>query len=137
MWRSRRISNWIDEVFSDLDEEFRPLWNESERCLEPLVDISTTEDEVILTVDLPCVTSKDDISLNVSEESLEVKAIMHRTLKWEKWGTVQKDIGFNSFRKILRLPEKVDPAKANAKFSSGILTVTLPRVRKKFNVKIE
>ncbi|MFQ6135401.1 MAG: Hsp20/alpha crystallin family protein [Nitrososphaerales archaeon] len=137
MWRSRRISDWIDEVFSDIEEEFRPLWNEAERCLEPLVDVSTTEDEVVVTVDLPCVVNKEDISLNVSEESLEVKAVMHRAVKWERWGTVQKDIGFNSFRKVVRLPDKVDPAEAKAKFSRGILTVTLPRVRKKFDIKIE
>ena len=136
LWRSRRLSDWIDEVFGDV-EEFSPLWNESEKCLEPLVDISTTEDEVIVTLDLPCVSSKKDISLNVSEKALEVNADMHRTIKWERWGTVQKDMAFSSFKKVLHLFEKVDPAKVKAKFSGGILTVTLPRIRKRFKVDIE
>ncbi len=137
MWRSRRISNWIDEMFSDLEEEFRPLWSVSERCLEPLFDISTTEDELIVTVDLPCVDDKKDIALHMIEDSLEVKAAIHLPIRWDRWGTVQKEIRFDSYKKMIRLPEKVEPAKAKAKFSNGILTVTLPRVRKKFSVKVD
>lgn len=137
MWSSRRISEWIDDILSDMEEEFRPLWRAAERCLEPLVDVSITEDDVIVTVDLPCVLKKEDISLNVSEDSLEIKAVMHRNIRWDRWGTIQKEIGFDSFKKIVRLPAKVNPTKAKAKFRGGILTVILPRVRKKFTVKIK
>ncbi|MBI2937207.1 MAG: Hsp20/alpha crystallin family protein [Thaumarchaeota archaeon] len=129
--------DWVDEVIDEFDEEFRPLWSASESCLEPLLDVSTTDDNVVVTVDLPCVTSKDDISLSVTDNSLEVKAVLHQNLKWERWGTSQKHIEFNSFKTMIHLPVKVNTEKARAKFTSGILTVTLPRAQKKIGLKIE
>lgn len=129
--------DWVDEVISELEEEFRPLWSAAEGCLEPLVDVSKTDNSVVVTVDLPCVASKEDISLNVSENSLEVKAVLHRNLRWERWGTSQKAIEFNSFKTIIHLPAKVNPAKAKARFAAGILMVTLPRVQKKIGLKVE
>jgi HSP20 family protein len=136
MWRNHRSMDWF-EVLRDIEDEFRPLWRGAEGCLEPLVDVSTTDDNLMVTVDLPCVAKKEDISLNVSEVSLEVKATLHQNLRWERWGTSQKEIEFNSFRTTVRLPAKVDPEKSTARFAGGILTVTLPRVRKKFSLKIE
>ena len=131
-----RIPDWINDLFSDF-EESHPLWNGLERCLEPLIDLSTTEDEIIVSVDLPLVRSKQDILLNVSERSIDIKAIMCKTVRWERWGTVQKDVDFNSYRKVIRLLDIIDPSMAKAKFNKGILTVTLPKVRKKVNIKID
>jgi HSP20 family protein len=134
--RNRRILEWVDEVLRDIDEEFHPLWNAAEGCLEPLVDISSTEDTLIVTVDLPCVAKKEDISINASIDSLEVKATLHQNLRWNRWGTSQKEIEFGSFKTTVRLPVKVDPEKSRATFVGGILTVTLPRIQKKFSLKI-
>lgn len=129
--------DWVDEVIDEFDEEFRPLWRASESCLEPLVDVSTTDDNVVVTVDLPCVASKDDISLSVTDNSLEVKALLYQNLKWDRWGTSQKHIEFNSFKTIVHLPVKVTAEKAKAKFTGGILTVTLPRTQTKIGLTIE
>ena len=129
--------DWVDEVIDEFDEEFRPLWSASESCLEPLVEMSTTDDNVVVTVDLPCVASKDDISLSVTDNSLEVKAVLHQNMRWERWGTSQKHIEFNSFKTMVHLPVKVNTEKAKAKFTSGILTVILPRAQKKIGLKIE
>lgn len=129
--------DWVDEVIDEFDEEFRPLWSASESCLEPLVDVLTTDYNVVVTVDLPCVASKDAISLSFTDNSLEVKAVLHQNLKWERWGTSQKHIEFNSFKTIIHLPVKVNTEKAKAKFTGGILTVTLPRAQKKIGLKIE
>ncbi len=137
MWRGKKIADWIDAAFSDIEDKFRPMWNKTEKCLEPLIDIDTTENEMTVTIDLPCVNNKNDISLSVTENSIEVKAIMYQTMQWDKWGSIQKDIDFTSFRKVINLPEKVDPMKARAKFSNSILTVKLPRVQKKFKIKVD
>jgi HSP20 family protein len=137
LWKGRPISDWIDEILSEKETDFHLSWNESEKCLEPLVDVTTNENNIIITLDLPCVQSKEDISLSVMEKSIEVDAKMHQSIKWEKWGTVQKEIEFNSFKKVLSLPEKIDPSKTEAKFDSGILVITIPRIQKKFDIKVE
>ena len=129
--------DWIDEFINEVEDEFTPLWSASEGCLEPLVDVSMTEANVIVTVDLPCVSSKNDISLSIIDGSLEVKAVLNRNLKWERWGASQKHVEFKSFKTVVHLPVKVNPETAKAKFTGGILTVTLPISRKKIGVKID
>lgn len=121
----------------NFEYDFHPLWNISHNCLEPLFEMIRNENELIVTVDLPCVLKKDDIKLSISEDSLEISATTNKELKWEKWGTVQKQVRFNSFKKIIQLPERVEPSKAKAKFSNGILKIILPRIHNKFSVKID
>lgn len=125
---------WIDRFFEELT---RPSWSAPDRCLEPLIEIQDRENEVIVTVDLPYVEKKEDISLNVTEDSLEIKAEMRCGLRWERWGTTQKEIEFKSFRKVIRLPEKVDPSGATAVFRRGILRVNLPKARRGYRIRVE
>ncbi len=131
------MTNWIDDVFDDIGEGFHPLWNESEKCLEPLIEISTGQDEITVTVDLPCVANKEDISLKISNDTLEIKASLQHSVKWERWGTVQKNIQFDSFKKVIVLPKQVDPSKVKAKFSKHLLMINIPIIRQKFNIRIE
>ncbi len=133
----RRSVDWVDEAINEFEEEFKPLWRASESCLEPLVDISMTNDDVIVTVDLPCVAKKDNISLSFVDDSLEIKAALHQNFRWERWGTSQRHIEFSSFKTIVHLPVKVNPQKAKAKFTGGILTVILPRAQKRIGLKID
>jgi HSP20 family protein len=137
MKKSLSNRDWIENIIGEMESDFHPLWNESDKCLEPLIDVSTLENVIRIEVDLPCVLSKKDISLTVQEDSVEINAIMNHTVKWEKWGTFQKEIEFKAFKKVIRLPEKVEPKTAKAKFDQGILVVTLPRIQHKYDIRIE
>lgn len=90
---------------------------------EPLVDIQTTEKNVLLTAELPGVEKKD-IKINVPEEKT-IEIIV---------------AGANSFYKKLALPEAVKKASAKAKFKNGILEVSFERKypgAKENGIKIE
>jgi HSP20 family protein len=129
---------WIRDWFGFEEEELeRPSWDAQDRCLEPLVEIQEREDEVIVTIDLPCVESKEDISLDVTEDTLYLEARFSRSLRWEIWGTIQRRIEFTSFRKAIRLPAKVKPDDAKAEFKSSVLRVVLPKAVKKVKIKVE
>jgi len=82
MSRIRRFSDL--PYLYNFEYDFHPLYNISDNCLEPLVDMITNEHEVIVTVDLPCVLNKDDIKLHISKDELEISATTHKELKWEK-----------------------------------------------------
>ncbi|MGQ9469645.1 MAG: Hsp20/alpha crystallin family protein [Nitrososphaerales archaeon] len=131
------MSDWIDELFEEFEELMRPSWDAAEKCLVPLVNIEDRDDEIIVTVDLPCVESKEDIDLSVTEDNLEIIARMKESIRWERWGTSQRNLEFETFRKSIRLPEKVDPEGSRATFRNGILKVSLPKVRKRFTIKIQ
>ncbi len=110
-----------------------PSWDIDRKCLDPLVQIRETEDEVIVTADLPCV-EKEDIEVSVEDNNLKIRAQTKEELQFERWGGVHRRIRFNSFRKNVKLPSQVDPDKADAKFKEGVLTV---RLKKKEGKQIE
>lgn len=130
------MSDWIDEIFEEFEALMRPSWDATEKCLVPLVNIEDRNNEIIVTIDLPCVERKEDIDLNVTEDNLEIIARMKKSIKWERWGTSQRHLEFETFRKFIRLPEKVDPEGARATFKNGILKVSLPKIRKRYAIKI-
>ncbi len=94
--------------------------------MDPLVDIREAENEVLVTADLPCV-DRDDIEVRVKEDELILEAKMRREMRFESWGGAHRKISFNSFRKEISLPAKVDIDKTEAKFKNGILEVRLPK----------
>lgn len=111
------------DQFGNRDE---PSWDINRRCLDPLVQVRDTEDEVIVTADLPCV-KKEDIEVSVEESSLKIKAETKEDLQFEKWGGIHRRVRFNSFRKNVRLPSQVNPDKAEAEFRNGVLEVRLKK----------
>jgi len=104
--------------------------------LEPLYEVEDKGDEVLVTFDLPRVR-KEDIRIQTTEDTVEVTARMSDAVCWERWGVVQKKITFQAFRKHIRLPEPIEPEKAQAVFKNGILRITLPKVRRKVLITVE
>ena len=127
----REISQAIDDFL-----EWRPMWDVSTGTLEPLAEISETNEKIIVSMDLPFV-KKENIDLNVSEDSLEVDARLERCVRFERWGTIQRECEFKTFHKTIALPKKVIPEEANAKFRGGVLTVEIPKRRATKGIKIE
>ncbi|MCX8205142.1 MAG: Hsp20/alpha crystallin family protein [Candidatus Nezhaarchaeota archaeon] len=137
MRRRRGIFDRIEELFDRIEELFRPSWD-LERCyLEPLIDVEEREDYVVVTADLPCVERKEDIRLDVTEDSLVLEAYMARGFRLDRWGTVQREVEFKSFKKVVRLPAKVDPEGARATFKNGILRVLLPKKVERYVIRVE
>lgn len=133
----RSLWGWVEDLLAEVEGAiFTPSWSSSDRCLEPLVEIENRENEIVVTVDLPCVDKKEDISLEVSEDTLEIRAALKKAIRWERWGMVQKNIEFIAFKKSVTLPEKVKPEEATAVFRRGVLKVRLPKARRKISLKI-
>lgn len=136
-----RIRREIDRTFRELEEiiwgEERPMFDLTRRCLEPLAHVREEEDKVIVTVDLPYVKRKEDISVNVSGNSLIIEAKMKRKVQYSTLAGVYRDVSFDTYRKVIRLPENVEPSGAVAKFRKGILEVIVPKKVRKFRVKVE
>lgn len=128
------MSDFLDQLYG---ETTHTSWDAVEKCLEPLINIEDREDSIVVTVDLPCVERKEDIEVNVTENTLEVRARMTKPVRWERWGTIQKDLEFTSFKKFVRLPDKVRPEGARAAFKNGVLRVLLQKMKPKFMARVE
>jgi len=94
------------------------------------VDISETENEIIVRADLPGF-SKEEVSVSATENTLTIEA-KHKEEKkerGEKYYTVERKFG--SFRRVISLPVEVEPEKAKARMKDGVLEVILPKKEKK------
>ena len=81
---------------------------------EPLTDIIEGEGNIAITVEIPGV-EKDNIDLNVTEETLEIKV----------------DAPQRKYHKVVNLPNKVKPKSTKATYKNGILDVCLDKKDKK------
>ena len=101
--------------------------------LVPLSHISEKDDRFVLEVDLPSVKKKD-IGITLTRQHVIVKAKLEKTYCISRLNCVQE---FEYFNKIVPIPSEADSRKISAKFSNGILTITMPKKQKGIRIKID
>ncbi len=132
----RRMARLEKRLMQMLREGFGPTWDLAEKTLEPLHEVLELENEIVVTVDLPCVRDKNDLEVHCTENSVEIRAKMSRPICFRRWGTVQREADFECYRKVIPLPAEVDPEQAKADFRRGILTVRLPRLIRRHRIRV-
>ncbi len=108
-------------------EDFDSLWDNVEGCMEPLVEVREKYDSFEIYVDLPYVKG-ESVEVRFSEDALLVMAKCSKAIKFNKWGFSQKRTEYKYFRKIIRLPHKIDPKKATSTFKGGVLKIIVPKI---------
>jgi HSP20 family protein len=92
----------------------------------PRCDLSETEKEVVVHVELPGVEPKD-MDVSVSEGMLTIRGEKHREQKEEKEGRAYTERFFGSFERRISLPANVETEKVDARLNDGVLEVHLPK----------
>jgi HSP20 family protein len=109
----------------DIDhEDLQELWDLKRRSLVPLSTLTETNDAIIVELDLPRVR-KQDIHIKLVEDTLEIQAVLHTHIRFERWGTIQQNCEFRSFYKVISLPQSVKTDQTHATFKKGILRIEL------------
>ncbi len=135
--------------FQDLKKEMDRLWQEffgksylPERWevveWAPAVDVSETEDEVIVKADLPGV-KPEEIEINLVDNVLTIKGEKKRETEEKKENYYRVERYYGSFMRAIQLPSEVDVEKVKAQYKDGVLKVTLPKKpeAKKKLIKVE
>ena len=112
----------MDRVFDD----FGRGWRSGEAELTFPVDLSETENEVVVKAVLPGI-KPEDVDISVSEGVLTVKGESKFEQKTEKENYYRQEIRYGSFHRSIPLPSRVNHEQADADFNDGVLTVTLPK----------
>jgi HSP20 family molecular chaperone IbpA len=98
---------------------------EKEGSIAPTVDIFETEDDFVMSVNLPGV-KREDIQLKLDEGSLVIfgKVNYNEAIN-RKYILNENEIG-NFYRKF-RISNSIDESKIEAKFENGQLNLKLPK----------
>lgn len=130
----------VDRLFDDFVGGFAPVpfrrrlfeaepWRRFQRMFEsalPAVDVAETETEYRITAELPGMEEKD-IEIALSGDMLTVKGEKKQEHEEKKENYVLAERRFGSFERSFTLPQDADPEKIDARFKSGVLTLTLPK----------
>ena len=127
----RRVDEFFDQVFSA-----QPMWNLQAHSLRPLYQVRETKESIRVVVDLPYV-EKEAINLRVDEQSIDLSAELRQPIRYERWGTAQRECEFRKLSVTIPLPAEIISDEAVAKFKEGVLTVELPRKIKKRSIRVE
>ncbi|WP_323735430.1 Hsp20/alpha crystallin family protein [Methanosphaera sp. ISO3-F5] len=136
-------ANSIEKMFNDVVTTLKSRQSEWNKTLEeykankPAVDLLEYEQDLVIKLDVPKV-SKDDISIKMSTDSIEIEIDFPDYLEDEEDVKVlRRERCFGKTKNIIPLPVEVDMKEVKASFEDNELTITLPKIKgKKVDVEI-
>jgi HSP20 family protein len=119
------MSRVLNEAFgrgaSDESAWFSGAWT-------PPVDIYETDEALVMKAELPGF-SKDDISIELKENTLVIKGERKREDEVKEGNYHRMERSYGAFQRAFMLPMTVDQEKVKAAYKDGILELRLPKVQ--------
>ena len=114
----------VDRLFDD--STFRPLaWGGSVEARLPL-DITSTEDAIVVEAALPGI-HPEDVEITVHQETLTIGVKEQAERETKEGERVYRELRRSSGSRTLTLPSGLDMDKAQADFENGMLRLAIPR----------
>jgi len=109
---------------------FRPVFVLDNRAAEPgrlRLDVKETNDAYLVDAEIPGV-KKEDIHVEIEGNEVSIAAEVKReTEARESERVLRTERFFGKIERRFALPQEIDEGKANARFSDGVLELTLPK----------
>jgi HSP20 family protein len=127
-----RWDNLFDEFFGNGAEES----TEMQRVWRPRVDVSESESEVRVQVDLPGIR-KEDVSITLENGVLTISGERKEEEEKRDENMHFSERVYGHFSRSFTVNEAIDQDNIEATVKDGVLTVVLPKVEKAKPKKIE
>ena len=126
------------KIFDDMINTFRDKQGDFEKAMTDYtassakiaMDVIETDDNIIVKTDLPGV-NKEDIIIDLSEDTLEVMAIFEDESEYKDSNFIKKERRYGESKRSVNINKPILMDEATAKFENGVLTVTIPKQEKK------
>ncbi|MBE9029387.1 Hsp20/alpha crystallin family protein [filamentous cyanobacterium LEGE 11480] len=117
----------LDQAFDELthDAVFKSI-NTVVRV--PAIELSSTEDRVMLKAELPGIEAKD-LDIEVTRDAISLKGEYRHTEKDAHQQVYRTELRYGSFHRVIPLPVEVDNTAATAEFQQGVLTLSIPKLQ--------
>jgi HSP20 family protein len=108
---------WLDGV----------LWPRmADGMLKPTLDLSATDKEYTIAVEIPGVDEKD-VKLEIANDILTIRGEKKHEKEEKDKNFYRVERSYGSFQRVLSLPEDADQEAVKATFKRGVLTISMPR----------
>jgi HSP20 family protein len=135
MTRYEPLVGRLDGLFNDF---FRPalVWENNSEPLPLRVDVRETAEAYTVAAEIPGVR-KEDIHVEIEGNEVTISAETKREAPKEGEKSLRTERFFGKTARRFALPQDLDEAKAAAKFTDGVLELTLPKKAAVTGRKIE
>jgi len=137
---TRRNRTGLARLNNEMDELFNGFFNDMDGPFDyktwPTLDIAEQDDALVVRAEVPGCKA-DDIDISVYGNMLTISGEKKETKENKDKSYYHTESVYGSFRREVTLPTDVDPAKVEATYKDGILTINLPKAAKSKAVKVQ
>lgn len=119
----REIGRMLDDTFRSVGENANALVGAASM---PAIDVHESENELCVTADLPGL-NEEDIDLRVEGDLLMIRGERKQEQERDERGYHIVERSSGGFQRTVRLPFAPDPAKVDADYANGVLTVRISK----------
>lgn len=129
VWKTKRMDKLrkdMDRICTRVCDEFGiPLFLETTAEL-PAIDVTETEDSVILRAEVRDI-DPEDLDISITDDTLRIKGETRQEFVEESEGVQTTERRYGSFSRTLQLPCRIDLDDVKATYSEGILSIVMPK----------
>ncbi|EJY55695.1 heat shock protein Hsp20 [Alicyclobacillus hesperidum URH17-3-68] len=115
--------DWFDNHFANMPRV---------RC-----DVRETQNEVIVTAEIPGLEKKEDVNITVHDNHLHLSGKIERMGEHKDENVHRMERYYGQFSRTVPLPTAVDDTGAKATYRNGILEVRIPKSQKQMGRQID
>jgi HSP20 family protein len=131
IWKNQeidRLKKDMDRLLARFRDDFcSPLLVKGFRE-EPYLELSETQDDLLLKAEIPDVRPKD-LDITISDDLLTIRADVKQETVSEGEGFRERTQSCSFFSRIIQLPCKVHLDEVRASYQNGILNIVMPKCK--------
>jgi HSP20 family protein len=91
----------------------------------PAVEVAQRDGKLVITAELPGL-KEEDVRVEATDEGLVIEGERKREHEETSGGVYRSERSYGFFRRVIALPEEAQVEQAQARFTNGVLEVTVP-----------
>lgn len=92
----------------------------------PPVDVHETADEIVVSASLPGM-KPDDVEITITGQNLTIRGEFKADDEVTKDQYLYRERRYGAFNRSIQLPVRVQGERADARFTNGVLTLSIPK----------